>query len=614
MCLRTGPIDNEASAKAMDAPVSPDDIDWSPSTRMVIDDKRCPVCNCVGGHSVILTVPALEPRGRTLTLIRCSGCASAFYEPPDIANFSDIGHEGDESWRFYVEIGGGVWETVWPILAAADRGSLLDVGCGFGFALDFWQRTGRGEAVGLELADYGREGARQLGVTIHAEMLQDCKALAGRRFDVVYASEVIEHVPDPSAFVALLSRWVADDGVLIMTTPAGSFIRKENQPATLLAALSPGLHGFLLSSEAFTNTARHAGFAHVEILTTSERQFLWASRRPLRVRPMRPPAREAYLGYLAGRVATPTQNTSPVWQGLAYRLGKEFVGVGRLAEGKEVLARLLAAVEASFGADAIDPVAALARLKSCTTLAEYGRAVPYFSPSLFYFLGALAQHHDRDVDRAMRYYAGAVECTLESGRLGPIFLEALSLLWPARARQAELLIATGDIAGGVDLFVRLVDEGVRCEARNAFALASRDLLESTVPTICEGLWGHGYRDHAQRLFARYKAYLSDRYGVAITTADGVEERLRDAGAHLPLDPLFAPFFAARANIPGEEALAEAAAVIRTGEANADHPVFGPRLRKLADHARLLESTATSAKSDGATLVWSSTSFFQQRTR
>jgi hypothetical protein len=78
--------------------------------------------------------------------------------------------------------------------------------------------------------------------------------------------------------------------------------------------------------------------------------------------------------------------------------------------------------------------------------------------------------------------------------------------------------------------------------------------------------------------------------------------------------LYAPFFAVRASFPAEEARAEAAAVIRAGEANADHPVFGPRLRKLADHARLLEATATSAGPGGATLVWSSTSFFQQRTR
>ncbi len=168
-------------------------------------------------------------------------------------------------------------------------------------------------------------------MTIYAEMLQDCKALAGRRFEVVYASEVIEHVPDPSAFVALLSRWVSDDGVLIMTTPAASFIGQENQSTTLLAALAPGFHGFLLSSGAFEDTARRAGFAHVEIHTANERQFLWASRRPLRVNPHRPRARAAYLGYLAGRVATPTEDTSPVWQGFAYRLAKDLIAVGQLA-------------------------------------------------------------------------------------------------------------------------------------------------------------------------------------------------------------------------------------------------------------------------------------------
>lgn len=599
----------------MDAPVNPGDIDWSPSPPVAVEDKHCPVCKRVGGHSAILTVPAMEPRGRTLTLIRCSGCASAFYEPPDIADFSDLGDDREEFWRFYVEVGGGVWETIWPILAAADRGSLLDVGCGFGFALDFWQRTGRGDAVGLELADYGRQGARQLGVTIHAEMLQDCTALAGRRFDIVYASEVIEHVPDPSAFVALLAKWVADDGVLILTTPAASFITQENQSTTLLAALAPGFHGFLLSSDAFADAARRAGFSYVVPRTMNERQFLWASRRPLRVAPQRPQARAAFAEYLAGRVAAPAQAASPVWQGLAYRLGKDLVLAGELPQGKAVLERLLIGIEASFGAEAIDPVAALARLKKCTTLAEYGRAVPYFSPSLFYCLGAVAQHHDHEIYRAMHYYTGAVECILESGRFGALFfLEALSLFWPARARQAELLIAAGDIAGGVDLFVRIVDEGVRCEARNAFALASRDLLESTVPTICEGLWGHGYRDHAQRLFARYKGYVSGRYGAAVTTAGGVEERLRDAGADLPLDPLYAPFFAARASFPAEEARAEAAVLIRTGQANASHPVFGPRLRHLAERASLWDASAPNARPAGTTLVWSSTSFFRQQSR
>ncbi len=594
--------------------VNPNDIDWLPQRSGTADDKRCPVCNCSSGHAALLTVPAVEPPGRKLTLIRCAGCASLFYEPPDIAAFSELGRDADTFWRFYVEVGGGVWETIFPILAAANSGSLLDVGCGFGFALDFWQRTGRGEAVGLELADYGREGAKRLGVTIYPELVEECAELAGRRFDIVYASEVIEHVPDPCAFVTLLSRWVADDGVLILTTPAASFVSIENHSATLLAALAPGFHGFLLSSDAFANAIRQAGFSNVHVGTFNERQIAWASRRPLRIAAQSPQAHAAYLKYVAGRVAESPDPASPVWQGFAYRCCRDLVNAGRLPEANAVLSELLAAVTTRFGTGAVDPVASLAGIKACTTIAEYGQIAPYFLPSLFYFLGALAQHRDRDPARAMRYYAAAVDCTLESVKFGALFfLEALSLVWPARARQAELLLASGDVAAGVALFARLTDEGAHCDERNGFALATRDLLESTIPTICDGLWTHGYRDEARRLFARHRQYLSERYGAVVLNASGVEARLQDSDPTLPLDPLFAALWVARASFPADDALAEAAAVNRVGDAHASHPVFGRRLRAQADRARALLADAPNHAAQ-ATLVWSSSASFKQRAR
>src|SRR5208283_1381693 len=136
---------------------------------------------------------------------------------------------------------------------------------------------------GVELADYGVTGAQKLGVTIYSQLLEQCVPLSGRRFDVVYASEVIEHVPDPQAFVTLLARWVADDGVLVLTTPNAAFITPENRSTTLLAALAPGFHGFLLSPQAFEDAARAAGFAHVRVLALNERLFLWASRREIEV-------------------------------------------------------------------------------------------------------------------------------------------------------------------------------------------------------------------------------------------------------------------------------------------------------------------------------------------
>jgi len=595
----------------MSAAITPDDIHWWPSTAASVDGRRCPVCGHTGRGAPVLDVPAMVPRGVTLSLLRCGGCGSLFYDPPDIANFNDLGGDSESFWRFYVEVGGGVWETIWPILAAARRGSLLDVGCGFGFALDFWQRTGRGEAVGLELAEYGRRGAAMLGVTIHGELLQDCVPLAGRRFDVVYASEVIEHVNDPTAFAALLAPWVADDGVLIMTTPAAAFIAPENHSTTLLAALAPGFHGFLLSANAFADAARRAGFDFVETRSFQERQIVWASRRPLRVNPLGPGAHQSYVAYLAGRVADAADTASPVWQGLAYRYGKELISGGRLAEANVVMSSLSSALIARFGPEILDPEAVLARLRACATLEEYGEAVPYFLPSLFFFLGALAQHRERDASLALRYYAGAADCALESARFGaPFFLEALSLLWPARTRHAELLLARGDIATGVASLISLAQEGGRCDARNGYAMASRDLLEKTVPHWCEVLWSHGRHPDARALFAAHRAYLGERYGQAVLDTTGVETALRDREGALPLDPLYGPFFAARDALPAADAMGRLAEIARIGETHAGHESLGGRLRELGQRALKLRAATPATASP----VWSSSAHFKQPLR
>ncbi|HYQ99143.1 MAG TPA: class I SAM-dependent methyltransferase, partial [Casimicrobiaceae bacterium] len=457
--------------------------------RWLDDDEhrvlRCAGCGVTGPQRPLLTVPSMAPPNTLLTLARCPRCGTCNYDPPGIADFADIGQARDDFWRFYVEVGGGVWETIWPVRAERTPGrrTLLDVGCGFGFAVDFWRRSVGGEAVGVELADYGQIGARALDVTVYDQLLQDCAPLAGRTFDVVYASEVIEHVPDPRAFVALLARYVAPAGVLVLTTPAAEYVTPASHLPTVHAALAPGFHGFLLSAQAFADTARRSGFAHVDARVFGERQMLWASRAPLDVDPSPVPMLPEIHSYLEGRLAI-LDPPSPVWQGLAYRYVKELVNSARFDEAKAIAARLVRAIEGTYGSAITDPAAVVARLERCSELAEAGRVMPYFLPNLYFFLGALAQHADRDAARANDFYAGSVASTLELARFGSVFiLEALSLLWEARARIAELALAQGDLAGGAALFARLAREGGECTEDNGFAQASQDLLEATIPRL-----------------------------------------------------------------------------------------------------------------------------------
>jgi len=523
--------------------VGVDDLVWPDAEASRREGVRCPVCGHDGPHAPVVGVPSLAPPHQPLTLIRCAGCASGFYDPPGITDFSDLNQDRDDFWRFYVEVGGGVWETIWPVLADVAPGprTLLDIGCGFGFLVDFWRRQTGAEAVGVELADYGAIGARMLGIEVHRELLQDCAALAGRRFDIVYASEVIEHVPEPRAFVALLAPFVADDGVLVLTTPSMEYVTRANASPTLLAALAPGFHGFLLSPRAFEDAARAAGFAHVDVRIFGERQMLWAARTPreldLTPERMRPP----YFAYLEQSLQR-HDPASPLWQGYAYRCIRDLVNLGRAAEAGAQADALLVALAAAYGPDIADPVAMGTRIRGCATLVEFGRVAPYFLPSLYFALGGIAQHR-RDLSAARRFYKGARDIGVECGRFGAIFfLEASSLVWPARINDANLALAQGDLADAAAAYAGLAREGMRCDAAGGYARASRGYIEGTVPRGCEALALAGAWDHAREVFTAYRDYLAAAFPGPDPAARATLEAALAAGgqAERPLDPVF-PF-------------------------------------------------------------------------
>jgi SAM-dependent methyltransferase len=589
---QTAPPDTIGSMAIAASPPSTNSIDVD-RLRFVPGEvrlqRRCSVCGCAAQHPVVLEIPSLADAGLTLTLLHCTACGSMFYEPPGIRDFSDLGQLRDDFWRFYVEVGGGVWETIWPILAGATRGSLLDIGCGFGFALDFWTRTGRGEACGVELADYGAIGAQKLGVTIYSELLEQCAPLSGRRFDIVYASEVIEHVPDPRAFVALLARWVADDGVLILTTPNAAFITRENRSTSLMAALAPGFHGFLLSPQAFEAAARAAGFSDVGVLPLDERLFLWASRRKIDVDLDFAALRVPYFQFLEARLDAPGTDIS-VWQGYAYRYLRDLVNTREHAEGQRVADLLCASVAQSHGMEALDPAKTCPRLAAAVSLTEIGRIGPFFLPGLYYLLANLAQRWRGDKQRARALYEGAVAAIEACSRVGSIFyVEAISAYWPACVALAKLDLKQGRLAEAAETAARLAATGDDCIAANAFAVAPASLTEGFVPVVADTCIGRGAWREAVIVNDAYRGYVARRYGEAMLDGAGIEAALASGAVMMPSDPLFPVWF------EGARAAAEAGgrapdsvalhAVIRLGEKFGAHPTYGERVRELAARAR-----------------------------
>ncbi len=99
---------------------------------------------------------------------------------------------------------------------------VVDVGCGGGLLCEPLARLGA-QVTGIDAtADSIRiaetHAAEQgLPIAYHTASAEDLVA-AGARFDVVLNMEVVEHVPDPAAFLSSCARLLRPGGVMIVST------------------------------------------------------------------------------------------------------------------------------------------------------------------------------------------------------------------------------------------------------------------------------------------------------------------------------------------------------------------------------------------------------------
>lgn len=244
-------------------------------------DTEAVVC-CVCRHEG-RPIYDLDPFG----VVRCPTCSLVFISPrltsdalqrlyDDVAYFEgDGGVYGCEG-RFGPAM---ALQRRWMAgrLALAERelgrppagARLLEVGCAYGLFLE--QARGRGfEVTGVELSHNAAEQARaQRGLTVHSTHV--CNAPLAGPYDVVCAWDTIEHVPDPVEFWARVRSLVADDGVVLFSTPYFS-----SPPAKLLRerwwTLKPTEHLWQFTPKTHRTVAAAAGMQVTRIVRSPLRR------------------------------------------------------------------------------------------------------------------------------------------------------------------------------------------------------------------------------------------------------------------------------------------------------------------------------------------------------
>lgn len=182
------------------------------TVRSAVNDVYCPICHTANGQYL-----------RRGYYMKCPTCKVAFREQEETSGELDA-YWQQEFWS-QEEIQrrkdrAPVFEDAFKLLSRLkpDGGSVLDIGCGIGTFLAVC-RNGGWQVTGVEPSAIACDVARQEYCLELVNEPFSSDLFYGRKFDAVFAAQVLHHLPDPVAFVEAIDHVLADDGIVMLRTP-----------------------------------------------------------------------------------------------------------------------------------------------------------------------------------------------------------------------------------------------------------------------------------------------------------------------------------------------------------------------------------------------------------
>jgi len=190
---------------------------------MIADETKkrvvCPLCGADDARRVFLN--------REVRVVRCRRCRFLYQNPRDHRSLE----EEAENAESYYEIYNAVREAQIKVFAHRfDRflkgrpaGKALDVGCGLGVFLEVCRDRGW-EAVGVDLSAWACRRVVAQGLAVIPGTVESARFADGA-FDVVHMNHVLEHIPEPLAFLNEIRRILKSDGRLLIEVPNERYLR-----------------------------------------------------------------------------------------------------------------------------------------------------------------------------------------------------------------------------------------------------------------------------------------------------------------------------------------------------------------------------------------------------
>jgi predicted TPR repeat methyltransferase len=248
--------------------------------------SECPVCKVSDSR-------CLGEKNR-IPIVACNACTHVF---ADLAGY-DFDHEDLDVFRegfthglmrtdadYYDHLVQGeapgfpTYITATKVLAMileAGFGKVrwLDIGSGSGHLVE--RAQGRGfDVSGVEPGGWGQIAAQRKNISIAQGFLGE--NLHGLKYSIVSATDVVEHVPDPAQFLGLMSSYVEDAGVMVISVPC-----YESFNAKVLRLkwpmIAPPTHRHFFTRKSLEMTMAKVGLRSLKMEQFNIRRLLGLSR------------------------------------------------------------------------------------------------------------------------------------------------------------------------------------------------------------------------------------------------------------------------------------------------------------------------------------------------
>jgi SAM-dependent methyltransferase len=231
------------------------------SARMPTPQPICPVCDSVTSRTFVAV--------RDMITYKCRSCDTVYLFPPPTQETVDALYTdayAGASTGYFTKVEKKLRRSrgrMRRLRAFVGSGRFLDIGCNGGFMVHAAQQLGF-DPFGIDLDPISIAYAKTHYPDCHFSITPvEQFATTAEPFDLVYCSEVIEHVPAPRAFAAAIARLAKPGGYLYITTPDISHWRVPTD-VTQWDAFGPPSHCVYFNPASLANLLKGAGFTVVK--------------------------------------------------------------------------------------------------------------------------------------------------------------------------------------------------------------------------------------------------------------------------------------------------------------------------------------------------------------